>query len=47
MSKFGEIRKLIWDMLEEMGIDLEYDDNNENSEICDKYLEIIREKIKR
>lgn len=38
------IEQLIWSMLEDMGIDLEND--NDKAEICDKYIDHIKDKIK-
>lgn len=38
------VQELIWSMLEEMGVDLE--NNNDMAEICDKYTDLIKEKIK-
>ena len=39
------IEQLIWSMLEDMGIDLEND--NDKSEICDEYIDRIKDKIEK
>lgn len=39
------IEQLIWSMLEDMGIDLEND--NDKAEICDKYIDHIKDKIEK
>ena len=40
-----DIEKLIWSMLEDMGVDLEND--NDMAEICDKYIDHIEDKIEK